>query len=391
MTSSVWNRVRVFLRSLVHRARFETDMDDELRFHLQTHTERLMSQGLSLRDAARQARLEFGTAVTAKEGVRVTLGLRSLDDLRTDIRYAVRILRKSSGFTAIAISSLALAIGANTAIFSVANEMLYARLAVPHPRELRLIAAVSPSPSIIHGNWGSSSDLNGQEHHNSIAYPIYRQLLANNRSGLSLFAFKDLGRLNVTAKNQAQAATAQLVSGNFYVSMEITPELGRAILPTDDVVPGQGSVAVLSDGFWHRAFGASPVVLGRTLNVEGHLVTIVGVNPPGFTGAQKVQISPDLFLPLSMAREFAPVFRDDLIDSNTIWWVNIATRLPRGASQATAEAALTNTSQTAVRAFITPKAGEHIPTLIFEDGSRGLSYVWTPALPRQAHPRPACP
>ncbi len=377
MTSSVWNRVSVFLRSLVHRARFETDMDDELRFHLQTHTEHLMLQGLSPRDAARQARLEFGTPDTIKDDVRATLGLRFLDDLRADLRYAVRILSKSPGFTAIAISSLALAIGANTAIFSVANEMLYARLAVPRARELRLLAAVSPDPSVIHGNWGSNSTLNGQEHHDSIAYPIYRQIVENNRSSLNLFAFKDIGRVNVTANNQAQSASAQLVSGNFYKELQITPQLGRPILPSDDAVPGQGTVAVISDAFWHRTFGGSPTVLGRTLNVNGHLLTIIGVNPPSFTGAQAVQLSTSLFIPLSMVRELVSGFRDDLLTGTDIWWVNIGTRMPGGSAQTTAEAALTNAFQTAVRAAITPKAGEHIPTLILEDGSRGLSYVWT--------------
>lgn len=375
--ASLLSRAKLWLSSTLHRPRLESDMDEEIRFHLDARAQDLATQGLPLKLAARQARLEFGPIATTKDDIRSALGLRWLDDLLADLRYSTRLLRKSPGFTAIAVSSLALAIGANTAIFSVANQMLYARLAVPRPRELRLVAAVSPDPSVIHGNWGSNSTINGQEHHDSIAYPIYRQLLQNNRSGLDLFAFKDIGGVNVTASNQAQSASAQLVSGNFYKDMQITPQLGRPILPSDDAVPGQGTVALISDDFWHRTFGGSPSVLGRTLNVDGHLITIIGVNPPSFTGAQAVQISPALFMPLSMVRELVSGFRDDLLTGTDIWWVNIAARMPPGASQPTAEAALTNAFQSAVRASITPKAGEHIPTLILEDGSRGLSYVWT--------------
>ncbi len=375
--SAVLSRAAALLRSLLQRDSFEADMDEELRFHIQAHTDHLIAEGMPWRDAARKARLDFGTPDTHKVHIRSTLGLRWPDELLADLRYATRLLRKSPGFTAVAVASLALAIGANTAIFSVANEMLYARIAVPRPRELRMLAAVSPSPSVIHGNWGSSSDLNGLEHHDSIAYPIYRQLLANNGSGLELFAFKDIRGVNVTAGNQAQFATAQLVSGNFYHGMEILPQLGRAILPSDDAVPGQGTVAVLSDGFWHRTFGASPAVLGRTITVNGHLFTVVGVNPPTFTGADSVQTAPDLVMPLSMVRELVFGFRDDLLDSNTIWWVNIATRLPASYPQRTAEAALTNPFQAAIRAVITAKPDEHIPTLVLDDGSRGLSYAYT--------------
>lgn len=374
---SLRTRLALLLRSLTHRRQLESDINDEIRFHIEARTADLATQGHSPHEAARQARLEFGATESHKDGIRAALGLRWLDELVADLRYSTRLLRKSPGFTAIAVSSLALAIGANTAIFSVANEMLYARLAVPRPRELRLVAAVSPDPSVIHGNWGSNSTINGQEHHDSIAYPIYRQLAENNRSGLDLFAFKDIGGVNVTASNQAQSASAQLVSGNFYKDMQITPQLGRPILPSDDAVPGQGTVALISDAFWHRTFGGSPSVLGRTLNVDGHLITIIGVNPPSFTGAQAVQISPALFMPLSMVRELVSGFRDDLLTGTDIWWVNIAVRMPPGASQPTAEAALTNTFQSSVRASITPKAGEHIPTLILEDGSRGLSYIWT--------------
>ncbi len=374
MTTSLRTRLVLFLRSLLHRDRLESDMDEELRFHIQTHTEQLVAQGLPPVQAGRQARLDLGTHETHKVGMRSAFGLRWLDDLLADLRYAARLLRKSLGFTAVAVASLALAIGANTTIFSVANEMLYARLAVPRPRELRMLYAVGPEPTVIHGNWGSEQVENGLEHHDSFAYPFYRQLQKDFKGSAQIFAFKNLGHVNVTANGQAQSVDAQFVSGNFYGQMQIIPQLGRAILPSDDATPGAGTVVMLSDGFWHRVFGTSPDVLGRTLNVNGHIVTIIGVNPPGFTGAQNVQSSPALFLPLSMVNSLVSGFRDDLFTGTHIWWVNLLTRFQPGTDQQTAAAELTTSLQAAVLASVTPKPGEHLPSVSLEDGSRGLNY-----------------
>ena len=375
LPSFLWTRATVFLRSLFHRRRLEADMDEEIRFHLQAHTDHLITQGLPPKQAARQARVDFGTPETQKAGMRSALGLRWPDELLADLRYATRLLRKSPGFTLIAVASLALAIGANTAIFSVANEMLYARLAVPHPRELRVLYAAGPSPLAIHMTWGSNFNENGQARVDSFPFPFYRQLQQDHPANTELFAFKDFGTVNVTANGVAQAVSSQFVSGNFYAAMQVTPQLGRPILPSDDAVPGSGTVAILSDGFWHRVFGGSPAVLGRTLNVDGHLLTIIGVNPPGFTGAENVQTSPSLFFPLSMVPKLTSGFRDDLITSTKFWWVTILTRIRPGVSADRTAAALTHTLQAAMRATTAIKPDEHIPSVTLEDGSRGLNFT----------------
>ena len=349
-------------------------MDDEIRFHLQAHTEFLVGQGMPAAQALRQARLDFGSPDAQKIAMRSAFGLQWIDELGADLRYAIRLLRKSPAFAAIAISSLALAIGANTTIFSVANEMLYARLAVPRPRELRVLYAAGPSPLAIHSTWGSNFDEDGQERVDSFPFPFYRQLQQDSPPSTEIFAFKNIRDLNVSSDGQARAADVQFVSGNFYSNMAVRPQLGRAILPSDDAVSGSGAVGVLSDRFWHRTFGGSPAVLGRVLKVDGQLVTIIGVNPPGFTGAQSVQTSPALFLPLSMVPKFNSETRDDLITSTRFWWVNLMVRLRPGTSPDLVAAALTNTLQAAVRASKEAKSDDHIPIVLLEDGSRGLNF-----------------
>lgn len=377
MMARLKSRLMLALRSLLHRRQVESEMEDEIRFHLEARTADLIAAGKSPREAARRARVEFGATESHKDGMRAALGVRWADNVLADLRYAARLLRKSPGFTAIAVSSLALAIGANTAIFSVANEMLYARLAIPRARELHMLYSVGKRPTVIHGSWGSNFNEDGFQYLDAVAYPFYRQLVENSHSGLEIFAFKPLDRLNVTANGQAQAAQGQLVSGNYYSVLEIKPTLGRPILPSDDAVPERGTVAVISYGFWQHAFGGAADVIGRSINVSGRLLTIIGVNAPEFTGAESAQRSPDLFIPITMVREFAPEFDKDLLTSTRLAWVNLGVRLPVGASKSIAEAALTNTFQASVRSGLKQKDGESIPTIVLEDGSRGLANLRT--------------
>jgi predicted permease len=293
-----------------------------------------------------------------------------------DVRYAIRQFRKSPGFTTIAVISLALAIGANTTIFSFANQMLYVRLGVPHPEQLRMLTIVGDKHVAIRSTWGNSSFQDGTFHTSSFSYPIYRQLREQQQVLQPIVAFKSLSSANITANGVPQAAEAELVSGNFYTQMQVQPELGRPILPSDDAAPGTGAVAILSDAFWHRAFGGSPSVLGKTLTVNMTPVTIIGVNPPQFTGPDGVQTtSPEVFLPLSMISVLHPATGNDDPLGPNLWWVELMARTKSGVSDTQSQAALNVILNTAVRATMfadtdLPK-GATIPHLVLENGSRG--------------------
>jgi predicted permease len=360
----------------MRRHRLEQEMEEEIRFHLEARAADLLREGLTSREAMRQARLEFGGVAIHKDGMRQSLGLRWWDELRGDLRYAAHILRKSPGFTLIAVGSLALAIGANTTIFSAANEMLYERLGVPHPEQLRLLTLTGDDNVAIHMSWGNTRRLpNGSVWHDSFTYPIYKQLRAQNRVLQDIFAFKDL-LVNVTIDGTAQSADAQLVSGNFYQQMQVLPTLGRALLPADDGAPGTGAVAVISDGLWSRAFGRSPHVIGKTILVNMTPVTIVGVNPKGFTGAQSVQASPEFFMPLSMISLLRAPLGDSgpLLSSTKLYWVQLMARVKPDISLQRAQASLDVAVSAAVRATTEVEKGETLPHIQLEDGSKGLNY-----------------
>ncbi len=164
-----------------------------MRFHIDSYAADLVRSGVPAAEAMRRARIEFGGIESHKDAVRDSQGLRWWDDLWGDLQYGARILRKSPGFTAIAVVSLALAIGANTSIFSLANQLLYARLGVSHPEQLRLFTVVSGEHSVVNSCWGCGSEPvpGGGARSDAFTYPIYQQLRRENHELEDIFAFKE--------------------------------------------------------------------------------------------------------------------------------------------------------------------------------------------------------
>jgi len=261
------------------------------------------------------------------------------------------VLRKSRGFTLVAATSLALAIGANTTIFSVAKQLLFDRLDVPHAANLRLFT------------W---TDAN-------FSYPIYQQLRAQNQSLGDLLAFHATA-VNATIGENAERVLAHEVSGNYYTILGVQPQLGRAIAPADDRA-GRDTVTVISDELWQREFNRSPSVLGQSIRLNDVPATIVGVNPKGFTGAASPLPSqtPDVIVALAKATLVTPSSdRRNWLADPASRSVNIRGRTKPGVSDAAAQVALDTQFSTIVRATTPLHAGETVPKLILRDGSRGL-------------------
>lgn len=333
------------IANLFSRSKIDQEIHDELHSHIEMRIEDNIANGMSPEEARRDALLRFGNPVIMQEKVAHMDAALGLDTFFRDVHYAWRMLSRSKGFTAVAVGSLALGIGANTIIFSLAKGVLLDRLAVPKPERLKLLTLIVSNRSPIHRSWGNYYDApNGMTTRISFSYPVYQMLRQQNREHPALgelFAYKLLNsheNLTMTLDGHADTVNAQIVSGNYYQQLGVKPQLGRPILPADDGAAGTGNVVVISDGIWAKFFGRSPNAIGKTIAINLIPMTIVGVNPPGFTGAASVQISPDIFFPFSMA----PILlaRGSLLESEDLWWVQVMGRALPNISNAKAQSAL---------------------------------------------------
>jgi predicted permease len=363
LVSKVWG--------LFGQQKVESEFDGEMQLHLQLLTEKFIRQGMGPEDAASAARRQFGNTTLLRQRHRESRTFLSFSAVFQDLRYGVRVLGKSPGFTAIAVASLALAIGANTTIFSVAKSLLYERLGVPHAEQLRTLYWQTAGNSAVHSMWGEfDSWPGGGSKSSSFSYPVYRELSVHNEVMQDLFAFQG-DDMNATIHGTARRVRVEMVSGNYYSGLGVRPQLGRPIQPTDETLQGAGTQVIISEGIWERDFGRSPSVLGQTITLNQAAMTVVGVNPRGFTGADNSQFSPDLFVPLSMQPVLDPKGKKSYLEDPDIWWVKIMGRVKPGVMDSRTEAVLSSQLQAAVRGTMTVKAGEAIPNLLISDGSRG--------------------
>ncbi len=370
----ILSQTRSWVRAVCDRHRLESDMEAELQLHLESLTADLGRSGHSPEEAKRLARIALGPVLMHKESMRASLGLRWLDQMRDDIRYGVRILSKSPGFTFIAAISLALAIGANTAIFSIARQLLYQQLDVPHAEQLRMFRWNGDGKVAVHAMWGDfDSTPNSGMTSSVFSYPVYQQLRAHNQVLGDLFAFKE-DSMNATIHGDAQRVNADMVSGNFFASLGVQPQLGRDLGPADDV-PSGGNVAVISDDVWQREFGRSASALGQTITLNQISFVIVGVAPRGFTGAKVVMESPDVFVPIALQPVIDPKGKKPLLTDNGLWWLNLMARSKPGVDDATAQAALDVELRAAIRATMPVAEGDTMPRFELVDGSRGLHFT----------------
>ena len=255
-----------------------------------------------------------------------------------DLRYGARMLGRTPGITAVAVLSLALGIGANTALFSVVDAMLLKKLPVKQPERLVLFKSLSNSnftPGGYNGN--SDRDASGQTVRTSFPHQTYARLREQRDGALSdVFAFGSVS-LNVNAEGQAEVATGQAVSGNYYAALGVEPFVGRTINDEDDRASAS-PVAVLSHRYWQRRFGGERGVVGRQINLNGVAFTVAGVAPPGFDGTMQVGSSPDVSIPISWEPQ-VNTERSRMAGAG-VWWLRVMGRLKSGATLEGAQASL---------------------------------------------------
>ena len=264
----VWNRWSSWLRATLQRSRMESEMDAELRFHIEAYAGDLIRSGVPREEAMRRARLEFGGIDRAKEECREERGVRLLETLMQDLRYAARMLRKSPAFTAVAVLTLALGTGASTAVFSLVSAILLKPLPYPDPDRIVLPELVSP-PGV---NIGSE--------YFPWAQIQFRMLTRDAHPFQAVGAFQN-DSFNLTGAGEPSVHDGFRASAEFFPALGISPALGRTFTTEEDQ-PGQEYEVILSDRLWRERFGADRGILGRAVRLNGHAYTVVGVMPAGF-------------------------------------------------------------------------------------------------------------
>jgi predicted permease len=251
-----------------------------------------------------------------------------MDELLQDLRYALRTLAKSPGFTLVVVLTLALGIGANTAIFTLMDQVLFRFLPVEEPGRLVVVDAPGPFSGSSHSHSDTLTPL---------AHPMFLEL-RDKTSVFSGVLAEFTAPLHVTVGAQTEEVDGVLVSGTFFDTLGLRPAAGRLLSPDDDRTPGAHPVAVLSHGYWTRRFAADPKIVGQTLLVNGQHMTVVGIAPPGFHGVEVGQAL-DVYVPLMMQAQVIPTWTRGVNDWR-VRWLTVIARLKPGVSAGQAEAAV---------------------------------------------------
>jgi predicted permease len=390
----------------------ELEMVDEMAQHLETVYDEAIANGASEQEAFKLAashirdwRLLECELIRAKRPIagawlnpnsltrrdiqdqRRTTGGLLMGSLLHDLRFSARMLLKNKTFTAVAVLSLALGIGANTAIFSLVDAVLLKTLPVKKPHELVLFRWIS-GRNFMAGSISGSLDMNyngtSQSSSTSFSFDTYKRLRESSETLTSLLAFAEVEQLNLNIDGQAEIASGQVVSGNYYEGLGISPIIGRAITVEDDR-PAADPVAVISYRYWQRRFGGDPQAVGRSVYVNGHPFTIIGVSPRGFEGTLQVGSSPDMSMALAAEPQIRALSGSVLNDPGT-WWLQIIGRLNPGSTMEQTRANLEGAfQQSAIEGhqYALAHAKEareeggreqpDIPTLMVEPGGHGLT------------------
>src|SRR5499427_1929059 len=340
-----------WIPQIFRRRKFNEDLSEEIRLHIEEHTEQLMSDGMSAEEAAREARRAFGNRTLLEERSREVWQWPTLESIGADLRFAVRQLRRSPGFAVIAIATLTLAIGANGLVFGVLNALILRPLNVPQAESLFIVQ---------HGSdFGSHS------------YPDYLDLRRRNRS------FDDLADCAIsqagldTGKDPSNVWEYE-TSGNYFDVLQIHPYLGRLFHDSDEHGPNSAPFVVLSYAYWHSHFQDDRGVVGRVVRLNRHPFTILGVAPPGFQGTVLFFAS-DIFVPIVNHGQLGG---DEILNARGIHWMfELVGRLKPGVTLVQAAADLNSVDSHLKNSY--PKEEGNAPYTLAPPGLHG-DYIGGP-------------
>jgi predicted permease len=353
----------------------ERDLERELRYHLERRAAALRESGLSEDEARHQAASEFGGAAQVEEDVRDTWAWRWSRDLLHDLRYAARVLKASPGFTATAALSLALGIGANTAIFGFMDSILLRSLSVSDPPSLVRLAWHTRQNEVYgmsrheDGYFDKKTGLTG----GSFAYPAFELFLRNSEVFSSVLGYQGAGDLNLSSGGQAEIAHTEYITGNYFGGLGIAPAAGRFIAPDDDG-GGAPRVAVISFALSEKRFDGPPGAVGQEVLINNLPFRVVGVAPPGFFGVDP-GMAPDVYVPIRTQGLWEPNDRTWATDQRFIdadfEWVEVMARLRPGVTPERAQAALAPQFAEFERNVTKVRSRDDLASLIILDGARG--------------------
>ena len=366
----------------LQRRRRERELDEELRFHLEEEREEQRASGLPASQAAWAARRDLGNLTLLREDTRALWSWTPLEQLAQDFRYGVRTMLRNRTFTALAALSLALGIGANTAIYSFMDSILLRSLPVGDPASLVVVKwhakpfafgrrATNGSEFVLRSISGTFYDEPDGKSGLIFPFPAFERLQQVSEPVLSsIFGYFRAGRMNVIVKGSAELATGQYVSGDFFRGLAVVPAAGRLMMADDDRA-GAPPVAVISRGYSERRFGGAAHAAGQSILINNLPFTVIGVAPSEFFGVDPAVV-PDVYLPLHSVLLFDPESARMFIGQN-YYWLQIMGRLRPGVSLAQAEAALASP----FAQWVAPTASNdqeraNLPILRLGEGAGGL-------------------
>jgi putative ABC transport system permease protein len=274
---------RIRFRALFRRNAADRELDDEMQFHLEHLRDKYIASGLSVADATRRARLEFGGVEQVKEECREARGVALLETVVQDTRYGVRMLRRTPLFSLTAVGTIALSTAALATVFILVHSLFLRKMPVPDPDELIVVSATRGRPS-----------------DGLVAYPDYLSFRDRATTTAMLAAYYPTAPLFVSANGHAREINGAVVSANFFPMLRLAPPLGRFFRPDEDEVPDRDRVAILSDALWRTWFGASNDAIGAAVRINGADFVVIGVAPPASLGLTPSPI--EIYIPTMMLR-----------------------------------------------------------------------------------------